>query len=163
MFTMLQGIMELQYKIQNYDWGKLGKDSMVAKLLSSADSSVTIDPDKPYAELWMGTHPNGPSLIIERNVLLSEYIQDNLDAIGPVVKKRFGVAVPFLFKILSIGKALSVQAHPNKVIIYSFINHDLIFNITFEIYIELCGELKHCKEVCTNLESNSMVSVKFSI
>ncbi|KAI8420989.1 hypothetical protein MSG28_008132 [Choristoneura fumiferana] len=110
------GIMELQYKVQNYDWGKLGKDSMVAKLLSSADSSITIDPDKPYAELWMGTHPNGPSLIIERNVFLSEYIQDNLDAIGPVVKKRFGVAVPFLFKILSIGKALSVQAHPNKIL-----------------------------------------------
>ncbi|KAI8420988.1 hypothetical protein MSG28_008132 [Choristoneura fumiferana] len=81
----IRGIMELQYKVQNYDWGKLGKDSMVAKLLSSADSSITIDPDKPYAELWMGTHPNGPSLIIERNVFLSEYIQDNLDAIGPVI------------------------------------------------------------------------------
>ncbi|XP_063542506.1 mannose-6-phosphate isomerase [Cydia strobilella] len=106
--------MELQYKVQNYDWGKLGTVSTVAKFLSSADPNATIDPEKPYAELWMGTHPNGPSLILERNVLLSEYIKDNLDAIGPAVKRRFGVAVPFLFKVLSIRKALSVQAHPNK-------------------------------------------------
>ncbi|XP_026744496.1 mannose-6-phosphate isomerase [Trichoplusia ni] len=106
--------MELQCKVQNYEWGKLGLDSTVAKLLSSANPDIAIDPMKPYAELWMGTHPNGPSLIIDRDVLLSEYIKDNLDAIGPAVRKKFGVAVPFLFKILSIRKALSIQAHPNK-------------------------------------------------
>ncbi|KPI99980.1 Mannose-6-phosphate isomerase [Papilio xuthus] len=106
--------MELQCKVQNYDWGKLGHESKVAKLLSSGDTNALIDTDKPYAELWMGTHPNGPSLIIERNILLSEYIKDNVDAIGPLVQKRFGVSVPFLLKVLSIKKALSIQAHPNK-------------------------------------------------
>lgn len=106
--------MELQCKVQNYDWGKLGLDSTVAKLLSSAHPDTAIDQSKPYAELWMGTHPNGPSIIIDRDVLLSEYIKDNLDAIGPEVKKKFGVGVPFLFKILSIRKALSIQAHPKK-------------------------------------------------
>ncbi|PZC86053.1 hypothetical protein B5X24_HaOG213011 [Helicoverpa armigera] len=75
--------MELQCKVQNYDWGKLGLESTVAKLLSSAHPDIAIDQSKPYAELWMGTHPNGPSMIIERGVLLSEYIKDNLDAIGP--------------------------------------------------------------------------------
>lgn len=109
--------MELQCKVQNYDWGKLGLDSTVAKLLSSAHPDIVIDQLKPYAELWMGTHPNGPSIIIDRDVLLSEYIKDNLDAIGPEVKKKFGVGVPFLFKILSIRKALSIQAHPKKVIV----------------------------------------------
>lgn len=108
--------MELQCKVQNYDWGKLGHESKVAILLSSSDTSAQIDSDKPYAELWMGTHVNGPSLIIERNILLSEYIKDNVDAIGPLVQKRFGVSVPFLLKVLSIRKALSIQAHPNKVI-----------------------------------------------
>ncbi|KPJ14523.1 Mannose-6-phosphate isomerase [Papilio machaon] len=106
--------MELQCKVQNYDWGKLGHESKVAKLLSSGDTNTQIDSSKPYAELWMGTHPNGPSLIIERNILLSEYIKDNVDAIGPLVQKRFGVSVPFLLKVLSIKKALSIQAHPNK-------------------------------------------------
>lgn len=109
--------MELQCKVQNYDWGKLGKDSTVANLLKSGNPNVSIDESKPYAELWLGTHPNGPSLIIERDVLLSDYIKDNVDAIGPVVKQRFGVAVPFLLKVLSVRKALSIQAHPKKVTI----------------------------------------------
>ncbi|XP_059053458.1 mannose-6-phosphate isomerase [Achroia grisella] len=106
--------MELQCKVQNYEWGKQGLNSKVANLLASADPSVTIEPDKHYAELWMGTHSNGPSLIIERGVLLSEYIQNNHDAIGPEVKKKFGIQVPFLLKVLSIEKALSIQAHPSK-------------------------------------------------
>lgn len=107
--------MELQCKVMNYEWGKLGTNSTVAKLLLSADKNVSIDPTKPYAELWMGTHPNGPALIIERDVLLSEYLKDNLDAIGQIVRNKFGVTVPFLLKVLSIRKALSVQAHPEKV------------------------------------------------
>lgn len=107
--------MELKCKVQNYDWGKLGRKSTVAKLVSSAHPDEIIEDSQPYAELWMGTHPNGPSLIIDRGVLLSEYIKDNLDAIGPTVKKNFGVSVPFLLKVLSIRKALSVQAHPTKV------------------------------------------------
>ncbi|XP_023954073.2 mannose-6-phosphate isomerase [Bicyclus anynana] len=106
--------MELQCKVQNYEWGKLGSDSMVAQLLSSGNPNVTINSEQPYAELWMGTHPNGPSLIIERGILLSEYLKDNHDAIGPDVKKKFGVTVPFLLKVLSIRKALSIQAHPAK-------------------------------------------------
>lgn len=119
--------MELQCKVQNYDWGKVGTASTVARLLGSADSNAVIDDAKPYAELWIGTHPNGPSLIIERDILLSEYIKDNHDAIGPDVKSKFGVSVPFLLKILSIRKALSVQAHPTKVI----------------FYITLCKMIKH--------------------
>lgn len=107
--------MELKCKVQNYDWGKLGLGSAVAKLVSSADPTVKVEEDKPYAELWIGIHPSGPALIIERDVLLSDYIKDNLDAIGPIVRNKFGVTVPFLLKVLSIRKALSIQAHPNKV------------------------------------------------
>ncbi|CAH0723831.1 unnamed protein product, partial [Brenthis ino] len=107
-------VMELKCKVQNYEWGKLGTDSTVAKLFSSANPDITIDSGKPYAELWMGTHPNGPSIIIERNILLSEYLKDNHDAVGPDVKKKFGITVPFLLKVLSIRKALSIQAHPTK-------------------------------------------------
>ncbi|XP_069357693.1 mannose-6-phosphate isomerase [Maniola hyperantus] len=106
--------MELQCKVQNYEWGKLGSESMVAQLLANGNPNVTIDPNKPYAELWMGTHPNGPSLIIERGILLSEYLKDNHDAIGPDVNRKFGITVPFLLKVLSIRKALSIQAHPAK-------------------------------------------------
>ncbi|XP_022113544.2 mannose-6-phosphate isomerase [Pieris rapae] len=106
--------MELQCKVQNYEWGKLGQNSTVARLVASADSSVSIDNGKPYAELWMGTHPNGPSIIIERDIPLSEYLKTNLDAVGPDVRKKFNVLVPFLLKVLSVRKALSIQAHPTK-------------------------------------------------
>ncbi|XP_013193955.1 mannose-6-phosphate isomerase [Amyelois transitella] len=106
--------MELQCKVQTYDWGKVGSESTVAKLVASGDQNFVVESSTPYAELWMGTHPNGPSLIIERGILLSEYLKDNHDAIGPVVKNKFGITVPFLLKVLSIRKALSIQAHPNK-------------------------------------------------
>lgn len=113
--------MELQCKVQNYEWGKLGLESAVAKLLSSGNPNIKIDPEKPYAELWIGTHPNGPSLIVERDILLSEYLKDNQDAVGPDVKRKFGVTVPFLLKILSVRKALSIQAHPKKVNLFLYL------------------------------------------
>lgn len=113
--------MELQCKVQNYEWGKLGLESAVAKLLSNDNPNIKIDPEKPYAELWIGTHPNGPSLIVERNILLSEYLKDNHDAVGPDVKRKFGVTVPFLLKILSVRKALSIQAHPKKVNLFMYL------------------------------------------
>ncbi|CAB3235492.1 unnamed protein product [Arctia plantaginis] len=141
--------MELQCKVQNYDWGKLGEDSVVAKLLASAQPEIEINPTQPYAELWMGTHPNGPSLIKERDVLLSEYIKDNLDALGPAVRKQFGAAVPFLLKVLSIRKALSIQAHPNKAHaeelhkqfpdIYKDPNHKPELAIALTPFEALCG------------------------
>lgn len=34
--------------------------------------------------------------------------------LAPSVKARYGSKLPFLFKVLSINKALSIQAHPNK-------------------------------------------------
>jgi mannose-6-phosphate isomerase len=52
-------LFELQGKTQNYDWGKLGKESKVAEL--AAKNGLQIEGDKPYAELWMGT-VIGPAL-----------------------------------------------------------------------------------------------------
>ncbi|KAI8433439.1 hypothetical protein MSG28_015475 [Choristoneura fumiferana] len=40
---------------------------------------------------------------------------------------------------------------------------EFMCEITFEIYHELYGEGKHREETCTNLQSNSMVCVKFPI
>jgi len=47
--------MELVPAIQKYDWGKLGKDSLVAKFSAlDEEKSAAIDPAGKYAELWMG-------------------------------------------------------------------------------------------------------------
>lgn len=45
--------------VQNYEWGLQGSSSLVAKL-AEKNSGEKIDESKPYAELWMGTHPNAP-------------------------------------------------------------------------------------------------------
>ena len=38
---------------QNYAWGRLGEDSIIAKLKAASDPSFALEPTKPYAELWM--------------------------------------------------------------------------------------------------------------
>lgn len=114
--------MELNCKIQTYDWGRHGIDSIVATLMKSSNSDFILDEKKPYAELWMGTHPNGPSYIKELNMSLEKYIKENNEVLGTNVQKIFGQHLPFLFKVLSVNKALSIQAHPNKVYILMISN-----------------------------------------
>ncbi|KAF7996543.1 hypothetical protein HCN44_005667 [Aphidius gifuensis] len=106
--------MELQCAIQNYHWGKKGLLSSVARLIKASNPNIAIDDNKPYAELWMGTHPSGPSSIRKTNESLVEFINNNNDVLGDEVKKTFGDSLPFLFKILSIATSLSIQAHPDK-------------------------------------------------
>ncbi|XP_046481471.2 mannose-6-phosphate isomerase [Neodiprion pinetum] len=106
--------MELKCSVQSYEWGKRGIESTVANLVKAANPDFSLDESKPYAELWMGTHPNGPSYLKEGNKLLAEYIEEHNHMLGNGVKETFGPQLPFLLKVLSINKALSIQAHPNK-------------------------------------------------
>ena len=94
-----QNIYKLICASQNYDWGKPANSSLVAEALREND--ITVNNSKPYAEYWMGTHPNGPSKIIKnrKEILLSDEINGQLS---------------YLFKILSINKPLSIQMHPDK-------------------------------------------------
>ena len=65
----------------------------------------------------MGTHPTSPSSLPSAEKL-SEYLHANPHLIGDKVATRFPEAkqgsLPFLLKILSIAKALSIQTHPDK-------------------------------------------------
>jgi mannose-6-phosphate isomerase len=55
------------------------------------------EPDgRPQAELWLGTHPGSPSLVVGRD-------GDLRDVAGEL---------PFLLKVLAAGSTLSLQAHP---------------------------------------------------
>jgi mannose-6-phosphate isomerase len=98
----------LQTKVQNYDWGKLGSDSKAATLCN--EGAFKVESLKPYAEMWMGTHPTAPSLL-STNQELKTII--NHDTCTPSIINKYG-DLPFLFKVLSIQKALSIQAHPDK-------------------------------------------------
>lgn len=64
----------------------------------------------------MGTHPNCPSRT--GSGLLRDHLAAHPELIGDAVLQRFPDArngdLPFLFKVLSIATALSIQAHPDK-------------------------------------------------
>ncbi|KAL8860361.1 MAG: hypothetical protein Q9178_003332 [Gyalolechia marmorata] len=108
-------LIQLQCGVNSYDWGKVGKESAAAKYAAATESNqFSIENEKPYAELWMGTHPSLPSKDVETQRSLLDLIQDNKALMSPKISEKYGEKLPFLFKILSIRKALSIQAHPNK-------------------------------------------------
>jgi len=111
-------VFTLRCKVQNYAWGKKGLESTVAQLQSFTED-ITRKLDLPFAELWMGTHSSGPSWIQTRSgsrQLFSEHLMQNTNSLGPRFLDRFNIelGLPFLFKVLSVETALSIQAHPDK-------------------------------------------------
>ncbi|KAG7451635.1 mannose-6-phosphate isomerase [Guyanagaster necrorhizus] len=140
---------------QQYDWGKLGSNSKVAQLAeASAVAGFQLDEKKPYAELWMGTHPTSPSKL-SSGATLSSLLKENPSLIGASVLSRFPDAIdgnlPFLFKVLSIEKALSIQTHPDKETaeqlhaqlpnIYKDPNHKPELALALTPFRALCGFL----------------------
>ena len=107
---MTPSIFELICPAMNYDWGVKGNASLVAQLLVNQ----TINPKQPYAELWMGIHPKGPARVkYDNGDLLSKVLEDRPSLLGEHTKNKWGT-LPFLFKVLSIAKPLSIQMHPHK-------------------------------------------------
>ncbi|KAI1501323.1 mannose-6-phosphate isomerase [Biscogniauxia marginata] len=105
----------LQCGVNSYDWGKVGSESAAARFAAATPSdTLSIESDKPYAELWMGTHPSNPSKDLQSGRTLLDLVESNQMLLAPSVKAKYGTKLPFLFKVLSINKALSIQAHPNK-------------------------------------------------
>mmetsp|Transcript_32789 Transcript_32789/g.68954 ORF Transcript_32789/g.68954 Transcript_32789/m.68954 type:complete len:485 (+) Transcript_32789:128-1582(+) len=91
-------VLPLRPVIKDYAWGIRGLDSRVARYALESGIIDEVDPDTPYAELWLGTHPSGPTTLRD----------------GTSLESTVGGPLPFLFKVLSAGKALSIQAHPCK-------------------------------------------------
>ena len=100
-------IFRLENIVKFHDWGS---PDLIPNLLGKENESKT-----PWAELWMGVHPEGPSRIItntDESLPLSELISKNPRLYMGKESKNFST-LPFLFKILAAGKPLSIQAHPN--------------------------------------------------
>ena len=99
----------LKNPVQNYPWGS---KSFIPQLLGNPFPAET-----PQAELWMGVHPNGPSMVSGAGTWmpLQDMIENDPEGVlGTAVAKKFSNALPFLFKILAADRPLSVQAHPNR-------------------------------------------------
>ncbi len=62
----------------------------------------------------MGTHPKLPSRDIQTQRTLLDMVQDNKALMSHEISERYEDKLPFLFKVLSVRKALSIQAHPDK-------------------------------------------------
>ncbi|XP_022367698.1 mannose-6-phosphate isomerase isoform X1 [Enhydra lutris kenyoni] len=159
----VQKVFPLSCTVQHYAWGKMGSSSEVARLLASSDPQAQISEDKPYAELWMGSHPRGDAKILDNRFsqkTLSQWISENQDCLGSKVKETFDGKLPFLFKVLSVETALSIQAHPNKELAeklhlqapqhYPDANHKPEMAIALTSFQGLCG-FRPIEEIVTFL------------
>src|SRR5690349_2039086 len=95
----------LSAKVKPYPWGT--RDA-IADLQGRPVPAAT-----PEAELWMGAHPSAPSGV--GWTTLDEVIAAAPErALGVECASRFGDRLPFLLKVLSADKALSIQVHPSR-------------------------------------------------
>lgn len=62
----------------------------------------------------MGTHPSNPSYDSQTGRTLLDLVASNQQLLSSDIDEAYGSKLPFLFKVLSINKALSIQAHPDK-------------------------------------------------
>ncbi|MBW1976843.1 MAG: mannose-6-phosphate isomerase, class I [Deltaproteobacteria bacterium] len=102
-------IAPLKNRIQQYGWGSR---VFIPDLLG-----LQTPAQKPQAELWMGTHPNGPSMVFWNRgwkPLPDVVAQDPEGILGKVVARKFSSQLPFLFKVLAADRPLSIQAHPDQ-------------------------------------------------
>ncbi|KAI6650958.1 Mannose-6-phosphate isomerase [Oopsacas minuta] len=155
-------LLSIKPAVQNYAWGKLGASSAVAALYS-LHSSEPVDADKPYAELWMGTHPKGANTIAGTGTLLSQHLTAIPSLLGSYQDKGPIGQLPFLFKVLSVHKPLSIQAHPNKTLAvelhskqpdaYPDSNHKPELAIALTSFQALCG-FRPLDQIRGNIEDN---------
>lgn len=99
----------LDNPIQRYAWGQ--RDGLAA-LLGLAPSGG------PEAELWVGTHPRGSSVVASgplAGLPLSQVVSaDPVRWLGRDLAAAGARELPFLLKVLAIGEPLSLQAHPSE-------------------------------------------------
>ena len=115
----------LSPRIQRYPWGTV---DAIADL-----QGRPVPAPGPEAELWMGAHPSAPSALdrplpspippATSAVFATSATSVTLDTVitadperelGAEVAARFGGRLPFLLKVLSAAKALSIQVHPSR-------------------------------------------------
>lgn len=140
-------MLALRCGAQNYEWGREASCSEVAALARANNGSI--DETKPFAELWMGTHSNCPSMVSASGDSLQAWIEAHPESLGSAVTRRFGTQLPFLFKVLSVRKALSIQSHPDKALaerlhaehpkLYPDDNHKPEMALALTEFEALCG------------------------
>ncbi len=98
---------QLENVLRPYAWGST---TAIAALLGRPASGG------PEAELWIGAHPDSPSVATRpdgSSVALDALINvDPVHFLGETSVAEFGPRLPFLTKLLAADKPLSLQVHP---------------------------------------------------
>ncbi|XAS67968.1 mannose-6-phosphate isomerase, class I [Micrococcaceae bacterium Sec5.7] len=99
---------EIENVLRPYAWGST---TAIAALLGRAESGG------PEAELWIGAHPDSPSVARRADgstVALDALIaEDPEHFLGEAAVAEFGPRLPFLTKVLAAAQPLSLQVHPS--------------------------------------------------
>ena len=136
-------------------------------LTQEKDATPTIESD-PYAELWLGTHPNGPSMLLDYPsvsllTLIHSTPETQVGTSSNLAKSpKTSLGLPFLLKILSINKVLSIQAHPSKPLaeklheeypkIYTDCNHKPELAIALTDFTAMAG-FRPISEILEHIDS----------
>ncbi len=90
----MNSIYHLKGTVKHYDWGGI---SFIPALLQLKNPE-----ERPFAEWWIGTHPQGDCTIeIPGGASLS-------------LKDYMAAELPYLLKVLDVKKMLSIQVHHSK-------------------------------------------------
>lgn len=90
--------------VQRFAWGS---EDVIPGILRRSPDGL------PWAEYWLGTHPNGPATLADGSQL-AELLMAAPDTLGEATMETFGARLPFLLKLLSAASPLSLQAHPTR-------------------------------------------------
>jgi mannose-6-phosphate isomerase len=101
-------VYEIKNVLRDYAWGST---TAIAGLLGRPESG------RPEAELWIGAHPDSPSVAHRPDgseVPLDQLIaEDPEHFLGAESVAGFGPRLPFLTKVLAAAQPLSLQVHPS--------------------------------------------------
>jgi mannose-6-phosphate isomerase len=95
---------QLTSAVRFYPWGSR---TVIPELLGQPSPA-----ERPHAELWMGAHPDEPSLLSDGRPLDKAIADEPERLLGSAVVDHFGARLPFLLKVLAADAPLSLQAHP---------------------------------------------------
>ncbi len=103
--TPLDRPLRLLPRVRNYDWGT---SDFIPRLCGREPTGA------PEAELWFGSHPDAPAHVVLGPDEASWIPLDRLTSERPAEVLGSCPALPFLTKVLSAARPLSIQAHPNR-------------------------------------------------
>ena len=101
---------QLTCPVQHYPWGEkptAEHTPFIPRLLGQSPGT------EPWAELWIGSHPQASAVVTSTNeTLLAQIQREPLANLGARLAGQR--TLPYLLKVLCCDEPLSIQSHPDK-------------------------------------------------